>query len=204
MKRTWDAVYVRGTLPPGYRPDVAGACWVRRVGAWTELELPRAQSGSTTAHELSTYVDSPVIWVTYSANFHVLAVEHVERGKSQRIVVYVRGTWQRVHGSPQLWERSLFSEERLQAARAAVNPDEHAVVEAAFARNELVEGAELPRPDVRDVPRRVIDVNAATWDEAHAQSPTSRIRGRRRTWITNVIIAVSIAGLAWLVAFAAQ
>lgn len=66
---TWNAVYFRGSVPPGFRPLVVGPCPVRWVADWLELSLAGVVDGEPTALALSRLGSGQVIWVVVQTAF---------------------------------------------------------------------------------------------------------------------------------------
>lgn len=141
---TWNALYFRGDLPTGFRPEVEGPCAVRRLAEWTELALPGVADGEASALALSKLVPGPVIWAIVQTTASVVGVVHFQDGKCLRCIEFADGSWRRVEGEPQPWEAWLFSQEELDAAKDVGDPSDDPELEAAFASKTLVVGKSLP------------------------------------------------------------
>jgi hypothetical protein len=119
---SFSALYFRGELPAGFRPEVEGPCALRKLGDWSELQLPGVANGEATAAALSERVSGQVLCVIVQTTASVVGVAHFRAGKCERCIEFGDGSWVRVEGEPQPWEARLFSAEELEAARARRSP----------------------------------------------------------------------------------
>lgn len=197
---SWSALYFRGELPEGFRPDVEGRCSVKRLADWTELGLPGVAQGEGTAAALSQRVPGEVICVVVQTTASVVGVAHFQGGACVRRIEFADGTWLRVEGDPQPWEARLFSAEELEAAKEVGDPSDDAELEAAFAVKTLAEGKSLPWPREWETLCSALGVSRADWDAARASPALSYAEGGATSKLTHVARFALVAGLGCLIA----
>jgi hypothetical protein len=198
---TWNALYFRGDVPTGFRPEVEGSCALQRLAEWSELALPGVADGESSACLLSKSVSGPVIWVIVQTTASVVAVAHFEAGECRRRVEFADGSWRRVEGTPQPWEMRLFSPEELEAAKDVGDPGDDAELEAVFASKTLEEGKSLPWPREWETLRYALDVTSADWEAARQKPAVIRIPGRATSNLTYAARLTLIAGVGCLLGF---
>ncbi|NMO13277.1 hypothetical protein HPC49_02795 [Pyxidicoccus fallax] len=192
---TWNAIYFRGELPPGLRPEVEGTCTVRRVSGWMELALPGVVDGEAATVALSRQVSGQVVWVLVQTTASTVSVMHCENGQVQRRIEFADGVWQRVEGQPQPWEAWLFSDEELEAAKDVSDAENDSELEAAFARKTLKAGDTLPWPREWESFFHAIDVSQADWEAARAAPPLASVEGRKTSGLTVFTRVALLAGV---------
>jgi len=192
---SWSALYFRGEIPTGFRPEVEGQCAVYGVGAWTELVLPGVADGTASAVALSKRVSGEVIEVIVQTTASVVGVAHFENGACQRRIEFGDGSWHRVEGAPKAWEARLFSREELEAAKEVSDPDDDAELEAAFAHKTIAVGKSLPWPREWETLFSVLDVTRSEWQAAHERQPISLIEGGATSKLTHAARFSLFAGL---------
>ncbi len=196
---TWNALYFRGDVPAGFRPEVEGRCALRRLADWSELALPGVADGEPSACALSKSISGQVLWIIVQTTASVVGVAHFEAGKCQRRIDFADGSWRRVEGLPQPWEARLFSPEELDAAKEVGDPNDDAELEAAFADRTLGAGKSLPWPREWQTLRYALDVTAADWEAARTNPAVVWIDCRGTSKVTYVARLALIAGLGCLI-----
>jgi hypothetical protein len=191
---SWSALYFRGEMPAGFRPEVEGPCEVRRVAEWTELLLPGVADGAASASSLSKCIQGEVIEVIIQTTASVVGVAHFYRGNCQRRITYADGSWIGVEGEPKPWEARLFSQEELDAAKEVTDPNNDAELEAAFASKTLAVGSYLPCPREWETLFNALDVTQAEWDAAHRRPAIFQLEGCVTSKVTYVARSALLAG----------
>lgn len=172
---------------------------MRRLGKWTELELPGVADGEPSACSLSKSVSGQVIAVVIQTTASVISVAHFEAGERRRSIGFADGTWVCVEGEPQPWEARIFSQEELEAAKEVGEPDDDAELEAVFARKTLTAGQSLPWPREWETFFSAIDVTQAEWEAARNSPVLARVEGSRTSKLTHMARFTLLAGVSSLV-----
>lgn len=192
---TWNAIYMQGELPNGFRPEIEETCSARPLADRVELELPGVADGEAMALALSRQVSGQVVWTLVQTTASVVSVVHCQNGEVQRRIEFADGTWTRVEGQPQPWEAWLFSDEEREAAKDICDPEDYGELEAAFARKTLKAGDGLPWPREWATLFHAIGVSQAEWEAARAAPPLASFKGRRTSKLTVVARVALIGGV---------
>ena len=188
---SWSAIYLKGALPPLDRLPVEGVIEVRTLGPWTELAPAGLQDLEPLAQALSAKTPDEVVAVQVQTTASVVGVTLHASGKVIRRVEHADGGWLRIEGTPQPWERELFSPEALED-ELELGGDE-AEVRAAFARGELSSGAHLPRPDEFGTRCLALGVTRADWALLRNQPAAQVLQGAKRSFGPLALAAATLA-----------
>jgi len=199
---SWSALYFRGEVPADFRPNVEGPCAVYRIGEWTELVLPGVANGEASAAALSRRISGEVLEIIVQTTASVVGVAHFENGACQRRIEFADGSWRRVEGQPKPWEKRLFSQEELEAAKEVSDPEDDAELEAAFAGKVLAVGTSLPWPREWETLFAALDVTRAEWDAAHERPPAWQVQGGATSKLTHAARLSLLAGLGSVIGLA--
>ncbi|WP_426749790.1 hypothetical protein [Myxococcus sp. Y35] len=195
---TWNAIYMHGEVPTGFRPDDVGTCPIRHVSGWVELQLPGVDDGESTALALSTQVPGQVIWVLIQTSADVMSVMHCEDGQVRRCIVFEEHGWTRVEGAPEPWEAWLFSDEELEAAKESSDEEDDTALLEAFARKTLRVGDALPQPRAWGMLMHTLGMTEAELDAARAASVIGSVEGRKVSKLAVFARATLLGGVACL------
>jgi hypothetical protein len=162
---TLNAIYVRAT-----NPDTAAALVAKHSAAYTEAGMDFYAIDQPDDHfrcperqlsELSADLRTDVIWLSFQSVVDAFQFHHWRDGKHLRSLVYGcfenEREWERVEGTPEPWEASMFFGDLDRALRHRGSEQERRDIERIYRGNLIEVGAFEPSLDAREAARGVAE-----------------------------------------------